>query len=172
MIEYNESNPIKIVMADDHEVVRAGLKRLLSIDKSINILAIGQNGDEAIKLVKEYKPDVVLLDILMPIKNGIEAVREIKEFEFHTCVVMLTAYEDSYHLEQAMAAGADGYLAKDIGAKELIESIKSVIHGERVFSKSIIKLVQKKYIPEGRTRYYSNKHNKKRTRNFKFSCTR
>lgn len=148
MIEYNESNPIKIILADDHEVVRAGLKRLISVEKSLKIEAIGQNGEEAVKLAKEYKPDVVLLDILMPIKTGIEAAQEIKQLEDHINVVMLTAYEDSYHLEKAMTAGADGYLAKDIGAKELIEAIKSVVHGERVFSKSIIKLIQKKYVPE------------------------
>jgi DNA-binding NarL/FixJ family response regulator len=147
MVEYNEDNPIKIIMADDHEVVRAGLRRLLSVDKSIKVLDEAYNGKDAVDLVNYHKPDIALLDILMPQMNGIEATQKIKETT-DTYVLMLTAYEDSYHLEQALTAGADGYLAKDIGAKELISSIHSVMHGERAFSKSIIKIMQKKYVPE------------------------
>lgn len=146
MIQYSEDNPIKIIMADDHEVVRAGLRRLLSVDKSIKVLDEGANGSDAVNLVEYHKPDIALLDILMPQMNGIEATKEIKATS-DTLVIMLTAYEDSYHLEQALAAGADGYLAKDIGAKELIEAIHSVVHGQRAFSKSIIKVMQKKYVP-------------------------
>lgn len=146
MVEYNEDNPIKIIMADDHEVVRAGLRRLLSVDKSIKVLDEAVNGKDAVELVQYHKPDIALLDILMPMMNGIEATKEIKA-NTDTYVIMLTAYEDSYHLEQALAAGADGYLAKDIGAKELINSIHSVMHGDRAFSKSIIKIMQKKYVP-------------------------
>ncbi|MDC1067951.1 response regulator transcription factor [Candidatus Kapabacteria bacterium] len=146
MIKYTEENPIKIILADDHEVVRAGLRRLLSVDKSIKILDEAVNGKDAVELVKYHKPDIALLDILMPTKTGIEAALEIKNIT-DSYVVMLTAYEDSYHLEQALSAGADGYLAKDIGAKELISSIHSIMHGERAFSKSIIKIMQKKYVP-------------------------
>lgn len=147
MVEYNEDNPIKIIMADDHEVVRVDLRRLLTIDKTIKVLDEAHNGKDAVDLVEYHKPDIALLDILMPQMNGIEATQKIKE-NSNTYVIMLTAYEDSYHLEQALSAGADGYLAKDIGAKELISSIHSVMHGERAFSKSIIKIMQKKYVPE------------------------
>ncbi len=148
MEEFNENNPIRIVMADDHEVVRAGIRRLLSVDKSIKILDDAANGKNLIDLVKYHLPDVVLTDIMMPIQNGIEATIEIKESMPDILVIMLTAYEDSFHLDKALAAGADGYLSKDVGAKELIESIHNVMKGDRVFSKSIIKLTQKKYIPE------------------------
>jgi DNA-binding NarL/FixJ family response regulator len=147
MIEFNESNPITIVMADDHEVVRAGIRRLLSIDRSLKILDEAINGQNLIDLVRYHKPDIALTDIMMPIKSGIEAAKEIKETIPETNVLMLTAYEDSYHLEQALSAGADGYLSKDVGAKELIESIHNIMNGERVFSKSIIKLMQKKFVP-------------------------
>lgn len=148
MEEFSEANPIKIVMADDHEVVRAGIRRLLSVDKSIKILDEAANGKDLFDLVKYHNPDVVLTDIMMPIQNGIEATIEIKESMPSVFVIMLTAYEDSFHLEKALSAGADGYLSKDVGAKELIESVHNVMKGDRVFSKSIIKLTQKKYVPE------------------------
>lgn len=147
MIEYNEDKPIKIIMADDHEVVRAGLKRLLMIDKGIKILDEASNGKDAIELVKIHSPNIALLDIQMPMMTGIEATKEIKEKFSNTLVIMLTAYEDSYHLGQALSVGADGYLAKDIGAKELTESIRIIMNGDRAFSKSILKLMQRKLVP-------------------------
>ncbi len=148
-IQFNENNPITIVMADDHEVVRAGIRRLLSIDRSIQILADAHNGEDLIEKVKRYAPDIVLTDIMMPVLDGIGATKFIKSNFPATLVLMLTAYEDSYHLEQALAAGADGYLSKDVGARELLDSIHNIMKGERVFSKSIVKLLQNKYIPEG-----------------------
>lgn len=144
---FDEQNPIKIVMADDHEVVRAGIRRLLSIDKTLRIIDEASNGVDAVDLITYHKPEIALLDILMPRMTGIEAVKIIKEKAPDTFVVMLTAFEDSSHLERAITAGADGYLSKDIGARELINAIKNVILGERVFSKSIINLMQNRFIP-------------------------
>ncbi len=146
-IEHNTIE-ITVVLADDHEVVRAGLKRLLVVDKQIKVLDEAENGQDAVNLVEYYRPDVVLLDIQMPLMNGIDAAKEIKNRFPEIFVIMLTAYEDSFHLEKAIAAGADGYLSKDISAKELAKSIHTVLRNERVFSKSIIKLLQYKYIPE------------------------
>lgn len=146
---FDENNPVKIVMADDHEVVRAGIRRLISFDKKVRIIDEAVNGKNLVELVEQHRPDLVITDIMMPIMNGIEAATEIKLKFPEIYVLMLTAYEDSFHLEKAMAAGADGYLSKDVGAKELIESIHNVTNGDRVFSKSIIKLIQKKYIPDG-----------------------
>lgn len=142
-----DENNIKLIMCDDHEVVRVGLRRLLSMDKSIEILDEGDNGKKAIELVEKHSPDIALLDIMMPIMTGIEAAKEIKE-KYNCYVIMLTAFEDSMHLEQALAVGADGYLSKDIGAKDLIDAIKQVNKGERALSKSIIKIMQKKYVPD------------------------
>jgi len=144
---FDVNNPITAIIADDHEVVRAGIRRLLSIDKSIQILGDGSNGEEAIKLVEYHKPIVALMDILMPKMTGIEAIPEIKKASPHTLIVMLTAFEDAEHLELALSAGADGYLTKDIGAKDLVDSIKLVTQGERVFSKSILHILQNKLLP-------------------------
>jgi len=144
---FDIDNPITTIIADDHEVVRAGIRRLLSVDKTIKILDDGANGEDAIRLAEYHKPIVALLDILMPKMTGIQAINEIKKVSPTTYVIMLTAFEDAEHLELALAAGADGYLTKDISAKDLIESIKLVTQGERVFSKSIIQIIQNKVMP-------------------------
>lgn len=144
MIEPTESNPIRIILADDHEIVRAGIRRLLSIDRRIKIIDEADNGQDLVDTVNYHKPDVVISDIMMPKLNGIEALKKIREMKIECYVIMLTAYEDSFHLENALEAGADGYLSKDINARELIDSIFDVIKGERVFSKSVVRLIQKR----------------------------
>jgi DNA-binding NarL/FixJ family response regulator len=143
---FNVNNPIKIVLADDLEIVRAGIKRLLSIDKSIKIVAEAQNVKEDVEMVQYHRPDIALLDILMPVMTGIEAVKEIKNVSEETFTVILTAFEDSKHLELALNTGADGYLTKDIKSKDLTESIHKVMEGERVFSKSILLILQNHYV--------------------------
>lgn len=144
---FNVDNPIKIVIADDHQVVRAGIRRLLSIEKTIQILDEACNGEEAIEKIKYYEPDVALLDIFMPRLTGIEALSKIKMNNPEVFVIMLTAYEDSEHLELALKAGADGYLSKEVGFRELIEAIHSVTDGERVFSQSILRILNKRFSP-------------------------
>lgn len=145
MIDSLSNRKIKIVIADDHEVIRTGLRRLLSVDKSILILDEAPNGLKAIELVKYHKPDIALLDILMPQMDGIEATKIIKTTCPDVLVVILTAFEDAEHLEKALEAEADGYLTKDIGTKELIAALHDVFLGERVFSKSIVNLLQSTY---------------------------
>lgn len=143
---FNENNPIKVIIADDHEVVRAGVKRLISIDKTIRIVDEAANGILAVEAVKYHQPQVALLDILMPELTGIEATKIIKKIAPETYIIILTAFEDAKHLEEALAAGADGYLTKDIGSRDLIKSILSVVQGERVFSKSILMIMQNKFV--------------------------
>ena len=143
---FDENNPVKLVIADDHEIVRAGIKRLISVDKTIKVIGEASNGADAVELIKSSKPNVALIDILMPEMTGIEAVAKLKSMNLSTFVVMLTAFEDSKHLEEALNAGADGYLTKDIGSKDLINSIHKVLEGDRVFSKSILMILQNKYV--------------------------
>jgi two-component system nitrate/nitrite response regulator NarL len=137
---------LNVILADDHEVVRAGLRRLISIDKMINVLDEASNGYDAVEVVRYHKPDIAILDILMPKMDGIEATQIIKSSFPDVLVVMLTAFEDLPHIEKALAAGADGYLSKDISAKDLIESLHKVYNGERVFSRTILHLWQKSYV--------------------------
>lgn len=146
MKEPSESNPLRVVLADDHEIVRAGIRRLLSVNRAIRILDEASNGQDLVDIVEYHKPDVVISDILMPKLNGIEALKKIREKKLDCLVIMLTAYEDSFHLENALAAGADGYLSKDIKSKELVDAVFNVINGERVFSKSVVRLLQRKAV--------------------------
>lgn len=135
---------IDLILADDHEIMRVGLRRLLILDRRINILGEAENGLDAFKLVEHYRPDIALLDINMPIMSGIEATKLIKAYDANVAVVMLTAYEDYDHLEKALDAGANGYLSKSVNSGFLVESLFLVTKGERVFSRSILNLMQKK----------------------------
>lgn len=141
---FDINNQLLIVIADDHEIVRVGLKRLLNIEKSFKIIDEARTGEEAVELASYHKPHVLLLDILMPVMTGIEVLPLIKKMSPETMVVMLTAFEDALHIEQAIDAGADGYLSKDIASADLIKAIKKVVLGERVFSKSILNMMQHK----------------------------
>lgn len=136
-------NEIRIIIADDHEIVRAGIKRILSIEKRIKILSEAENGKIALSLIEEYHPDLVLLDISMPGIDGIELARIVKTNFPDIVVLMLTAFEDYHNVERALTAGADGYLSKDISPDFLIEAIYKSILGERVFSKSILRVLEK-----------------------------
>jgi DNA-binding NarL/FixJ family response regulator len=145
MSQFIQNRTLTIILADDHDVVRAGIKRLLSIDKTLQVIDEAANGENAVELVNYHKPDIALIDINMPKMNGIVATEMIKEANLDTCVVILTAYDDSSHMEKALQAGADGYLIKDIGSKDLIDSMHRVVMGERVFSKSVLSILQSKH---------------------------
>jgi DNA-binding NarL/FixJ family response regulator len=136
-------NEIKIVIADDHEIVRAGIKRILSTEKRIKIVGEAEDGKSAFALIKEYQPDLALVDISMPEMDGIELAKTIKLTFPNVVVLMLTAYEDYQNIEKALSAGADGYLSKDISPHFLIEAIFKAILGEKVFSKSILRVLEK-----------------------------
>lgn len=145
----NDDKDIKIVLADDHEIVRAGLIKLMWVDRSIKVLGEADNGEDAVGLVRYHKPDIAVFDIMMPKMDGIEATGIIRAEFPDIPVVVLTAFEDADHIEQAIAAGAAGYLSKDINAKDLVESLRKVYHGERVFSSTILNILRKKKnIPE------------------------
>jgi len=133
---------IRVVVADDHEVVRVGLRHLLSRHPTIEVVGEAATGEEAIALARHHRPDVVLLDIVMPRCNGIEAAKILRSILPETRVVILTSYEDAFHVEQALRAGAHGYLTKNMRPEELVEAITAVVAGEQVFSPTILAFVQ------------------------------
>ncbi|MFN8360754.1 MAG: response regulator transcription factor [Candidatus Kapaibacterium sp.] len=137
---------ITLILADDHEIVRVGLKRFLSFDTNIDIIAEAANGEDAISLVSELVPDIVLLDINMPKVDGIKAAFELRKMFPSLKIIMLSAHEDSFHLEKALRAGANGYLSKEIEVRELLPALQAVMRGERVFSRSILQLIQRNSI--------------------------
>jgi len=137
-----KNKTIQVLLADDHTIVRDGIKMLLLAQKDINVIAEADNGDQAIKLAKEHSPDVVLMDISMPILNGLEATKEILRVQ-NTKVILLSMYTDEEYVITAIQAGISGYLDKQSAAQTVIEAIRSVMSGAAYFSPSISKTVLK-----------------------------
>lgn len=121
---------IRILIADDHSVVRAGLKSLLEHQGHFKVVAEASTGEQAIKLAKEHRPDVAVLDIRMPGVSGIEACRQIKESLPSCNVIMLTSYAEDELVMAAIQAGAAGYVLKRIGDNELVQAVERVSRGE------------------------------------------
>ncbi|HGF7518441.1 TPA: response regulator transcription factor, partial [Vibrio cholerae] len=128
--------PIRVVMVDDHQVVLDGFIAHLEQEPEIEVVATASNGLEALELVKLHQPDVVLMDVSMPIMNGIEATRLIKEEVPHTKVLMLTMHDNREYIMQVMQAGAMGYMLKEISALKMVQAIKTVHQGATYFCES------------------------------------
>ncbi|MEW9503102.1 response regulator [Jeotgalibacillus marinus] len=121
---------IRLLIVDDHHVVRRGLVFFLKTQKDIEIVGEAKNGREAVNLVKQLQPDVVLMDLVMPEMDGIQATREIKQCLPKTEIMMLTSFSDQDHVIPAIEAGAAGYQLKDIEPDELVSSIRKLVKGE------------------------------------------
>lgn len=128
--------PIRVVMVDDHQVVLDGFIARLEQEPDIEVVATASNGFEAIEVVKYHQPDVVLMDVSMPIMNGIEATRIIKEEWPNTKVLMLTMHDNREYIMQVMQAGAMGYMLKEISALKMVQAIKTVNQGATYFCES------------------------------------
>jgi DNA-binding NarL/FixJ family response regulator len=140
---------IRIVIADDHEVVRQGLKMFLGMDPAFDVIAEAANGQAAVELVEQLQPDVVLMDLLMPVMSGIEAITVIRERFPDTEVIALTSVLDNGSVVKAVRAGAIGYLLKDANSDELLQSIKAAAAGQVQLSpRAAALLVQEVPVPE------------------------
>jgi len=123
---------ISILIADDHPMVRTGTHSLLEMEKDFEVVGEASDGEEAVELAGKFKPDVVIMDIVMPKLNGIEATKLIRQASPSTAVLILTAYSDIYYILGLLEAGACGYLLKDASGEELIGAIRAVRSGESV----------------------------------------
>jgi len=121
---------IRLILCDDQEVVCQGLNAILSTADNLEVVGIGNNGMDALDLIAEKHPDVVLLDLKMPVMNGIHATKAIKEKYPHTKVLILTTYDADAWLFDAIRNGADGYLLKDTSREALIRAIEEVYEGK------------------------------------------
>jgi DNA-binding NarL/FixJ family response regulator len=128
---------IRILIADDHEVVRIGLVSLLDRQAGFRVVAEAGSGDEAVRLARAHRPDVVVMDIRMPNGSGTDACRTITAELPHTPVVMLTSYADEEALFEAIAAGASGYVLKRIGSDELVNAIRTVAAGRSMLDPAV-----------------------------------
>ncbi|HWK21677.1 MAG TPA: response regulator transcription factor [Ureibacillus sp.] len=123
---------IRVLIADDHHVVRRGLLFFLKTQKDIEVIGEAKNGIEAVELVASLQPDIVLMDLVMPEMDGIQATKKIKAKWPNVHILMLTSFSDKDHVLPAMEAGAAGYQLKDIEPDELVNSIRQIISGGNI----------------------------------------
>ncbi|HVV00464.1 MAG TPA: response regulator transcription factor [Verrucomicrobiae bacterium] len=128
---------ISVLLVDDHTVVRQGLRALLSVEEDMEVVGEAENGRQAVQLVKKLLPEVVVMDVAMPLLNGLEATRQILKFTPRTRVLVLTSYGDDECVSQLMDAGASGYLIKQTAANDLLKAIREVSRGNAFFSPAI-----------------------------------
>ncbi len=137
---------ISVLLVEDHHVVRKAISYLLSLENDINIVGEANDGDEAIKMVKDLCPDVVVMDITMPNLNGIDAVKQIKKSMPKTKVMILTMHTRDQYIRQALREGASGYLLKESTQEELVNAIRTVHKGGVALSPSISRFVLSEYV--------------------------
>lgn len=137
---------LRILLADDHVVMRTGLRALLERQPNLEVVGEGENGREAIELVASLKPDVVVMDVGMPVLNGIEATKAIVTQHPTTAVVILSMYVDESYIMRALNAGARGYLLKDSAPADLIGAIQAVSQNKSFFSPKVSRILAEDYV--------------------------
>ena len=137
---------IRILLADDHTVVRKGLRLLLESQPEFKVIGDAANGREAVALAEENKPDVMVMDVAMPILNGIEAARQICSHQPSIAIVFLSMHSDEGYVLKALKVGARAYLLKDSAEYDLINAVKAVSEGKAFFSPAISKMLAEDYV--------------------------
>lgn len=139
-----KNKKIKIMIVDDFTLIRDGLKNLLELDGSMKVISEAQDGIDCLNKLNEKLPDILLLDINMPNKNGLEVLQEIRSNEIPIKVMILTMHNEIDYLLRAIEIGADGYASKNIKFEELKEAIDLIIHGENFIQKELLPLLNSK----------------------------
>jgi len=133
---------IRILIAEDHLMVRAGLRALLEKAGDIHVIGEASNGHEAIEMTEALKPDVLIMDIMMPRMNGIQAAENIREMKLPTYILLLSMYSDEGFVQQALQYGVKGYVLKSSVSDELLQAVRAVAAGKAYFSSPISEIVQ------------------------------
>nr|WP_171051915.1 response regulator transcription factor [Alteribacter natronophilus] len=128
-----------IMIVDDHTVLRDGLKTIFSMEKGFNVVAEAESGEEALRTLEDIQPEVVIMDINLPGKNGVEVTAEIKAQWPDVKVLILTMYKHDEYFMSAITKGAEGYLLKDAPSEEVVDAVKSLMSGEAVIHPSMAK---------------------------------
>lgn len=137
---------IRIVLAEDHALVREGTRRILEQYPNLKVVGEAGDGQQALDLIKHLQPDILISDIRMPVLTGVEVVRRMKEYSPSTKALMLTAYDEDDYILALMEAGASGYLLKTARAGELVEAVNSVYAGEMVIQPAIAAKVARLWV--------------------------
>lgn len=157
---------ITIFLADDHTIVRQGLAKLLDGEPDLQVIGEAENGREAVRKVEELRPDVVLMDIAMPLLNGIEATRQIKKICPQSEVIILSMHSHDRYISELFSLGASGYLLKDSTGRDIIKAIHAALRGDTYLSPSISRRVVNDYVSLKKMSYqeelYSRLSNRER----------
>lgn len=137
---------IKVMIADDHVMICEGIKQLLEFEGKIEVIAEANDGAECLSILEEQLPEVLLLDINMPNKNGIEVLKEIRKKKMPVKVLILTVHNEVDYLLKAVDIGVDGYLLKNSGSVELIKAITAVLNGESYIQPDLIPMLNSRLI--------------------------
>lgn len=140
---------IRVLIADDHAVVREGTRRMLEQEDDMEVVGEAVDGEEAVRLADETKPDVAIVDISMPKLDGIEATKEIKKRCPSVTVLILSAYDDDQFVFALLEAGAAGYLLKSVRSREVIDAVRAVYSGESVLHPAVAKKVLNRFMTGG-----------------------
>ncbi|HZG88430.1 response regulator transcription factor [Paenibacillus sp.] len=132
-------DPIKVMIVEDQELIRSSLQIVLGIESDLAVVGAAENGAEAVALCEERRPDVVLMDIHMPVMDGIEATKRIKKANPQTKIIILTTFQEMDFVIEALQAGAEGYLLKAIDTKDLVAGVRVVAHGGTLITQEIAK---------------------------------
>lgn len=136
---------ISVLIADDHSLIRQGLKQILELENDIVVVAQAANGNDAVKLARDVKPDVILMDINMPESNGLQAIKEIKQEKMTSKIIVLTIHEDREYLFKTLQMGAEGYVLKDAEPAVLIEAIRNVHNGQSYIQPNMTRELVKEF---------------------------
>ncbi len=147
-----KKSKIRILLADDHPLVREGLRSCLIQQKNFEVVGEAADGEEAIRLVKTHSPDIVLLDINMPGMNGLEAARILMKTAPKSKIIILTMHDNKEYVHRMVSTGVQGYVLKDCSPSELVAAIESVHKGEAHFSKKVSQTVLNEYVKTARTK--------------------
>ncbi|MGE5373977.1 MAG: response regulator [Bacteroidota bacterium] len=128
---------VTVLLADDHPIVRQGLRRLLEGESNLRVVGEASNGLEAVQLVEKFKPDILIVDIVMPELNGLEVLKQVRERSPGTCSIVLSMQSADVYVVEALKAGALGYVLKETGPSELVNAVHQVIQGQRYLSPRI-----------------------------------
>ncbi|WP_200975844.1 response regulator transcription factor [Echinicola sp. 20G] len=137
---------IKVVLADDHMVVRSGIKNLLENEGEIEVVGEASNGEEALEQVTSSQPDLLIIDIRMPVMNGLDATKKLNGLKTNTKALILSMHDDEDYILQSIESGADGYLLKDTSKDEFMKAIKTIHEGGKYFSGDISQVLVKSYL--------------------------
>ncbi len=140
------SQKIRVLIAEDHTIVRQGIARLLKDQEGILVIGEASNGKIAVEKAVELEPDVVIMDIAMPLLNGVEATKRIKKALPKTKVIILSMYSNEHYIHELLETGVSGYLLKDCSGRDILNAIEAAIKGETYLSPGVSKVVVENYL--------------------------